>query len=76
MPIVRRKSTAPLDPRAAGVSNPRDMDSSLKVPDPTGILTRTTFLTTGPLRGTVAQQNYSKQVMQALKQRLHGKIIA
>jgi len=52
------------------------MDSSLKVPDPTGILTRTTFLTTGPLRGTVAQQNYSKQVMQALKQRLHGKIIA
>ena len=55
---------------------PRDIDSSLKVPDPTGILTRTTSLTTGPLRGTVAQQNYSKQVMQALKQRLHGKIIS
>lgn len=76
MPIVRRKTTAPLDPKAAGVSNPRDADTSLKVPDPTGVLTRTTFLTTGPLRGTVAQQNYSKQVMQALKQRLHGEIIA
>ena len=76
MPIVRRKTTAPLDPKAAGVSNPKDADTSLKVPDPTGVLTRTTFLTTGPLRGTVAQQNYSKQVMQALKQRLHGNIIA
>jgi pilus assembly protein CpaF len=58
------------------VSNHKGTDGSLKVPDPTGILTRTTFLTTGPLRGTAAQQNYSKQVMQALKQRLHGKIIA
>jgi len=64
MPIVRRKTTGPLNPIKAGAASP------------TSSLTKTTYLTTGPLRGSVAQQNYGKQVMQALKQRLHGKIIS
>src|SRR5512133_479104 len=64
MPIVRRKTTGPLNPPKGGVANP------------TSSLMKTTFLTTGPLRGTLAQQNYSKQVMQEQKQRLHGKIIS
>jgi pilus assembly protein CpaF len=65
MPVVRRKTTGPLNPPKGEAAYP------------TSALTKTTYLTTtGPLRGTTAQQNYSKQVMQALKQRLHGKIIA
>ncbi len=70
MPVVRRKTTGPLrDPQDNG-------SKSATGTGLTGGLTRTAYLTTGPLRGTVAQQNYSKQVMQELKQRLHTKIIA
>jgi pilus assembly protein CpaF len=75
MPIIRRKGTSPLDPTADNAS--AGIAARLNsVQHPTGTLTNTTYLTTGPLRGTLAQQNHSKQVMQELKQRLHGKIIA
>jgi pilus assembly protein CpaF len=70
MPVVRRKTTGPLpDPSSNGARNTNP---------PTSALRSTTYLTTGtgPLRGSQAQQNHSKQVIQELKQRLHTKIIA
>ncbi len=70
MPVVRRKTTGPLrDPHDSGSKTSASQGL-------TGALARTAYLTTGPLRGTLAQQNYSKTVMQELKQRLHTKIIA
>jgi pilus assembly protein CpaF len=70
MPVVRRKTPPP-------ASNGKHPTAPITRPGtaPTEVLTSTSYLNTGPLRGTTAQ-HASKQVLLDLKNRLHAKIIA
>jgi pilus assembly protein CpaF len=70
MPVVRRKTPPPT---ANGKQPP---PTTRPAASPTEVLTSTSYLTTGALRGSVSVQQASKQVLLELKTRLHAKIIA